>query len=106
MSELIGDCRLVPCKEQHLHPKTGEPPDYHWRAADGTYEPRWRRKKPMLAPTEVLYSTKEATQILGCCEATIRNMMKDGRLKFTKVKRRIKFRANWLRDAMDTPISR
>lgn len=104
MSDLRGDCRLVPCPVQHLHPRTGEPPDYHFRRTDGTYEPRWKRRKPMLKSEELLYSREEAAAVMNVSRRTISNMVRNGLLQSMRLgsspRSPMRFRANWLRDAM------
>jgi excisionase family DNA binding protein len=103
MTLLMGDCRLVPCEHQHLHPITGLPPDYHYRLPDGTYEPRWKNKKKRIDPLAMWLSPKEAAVVIGVTKETVREWIKKGKLKSVSVSTRRKIHASWIAEVMQVP---
>lgn len=80
---LEGTCRFAGCKVQHLHKVTGVPPDYHWKANDGTPLPRWEEpsyRRRGHDPSLWYYRIGEIAEITGCCWNTIRRWIGDGHL--------------------------
>lgn len=82
--ELEGTCRTAGCKEQHRHPITGVPPDYHWVRNGGEKCPRWRGsayRKPGADSREWFYRTAEVATACGVTQSTVRTWFKKGLLK-------------------------
>lgn len=65
-------CRFDRCGEDHRHPITGAPPDYHYTFASGVMAPRWRNPfKNAADKSDWLYSTKELALMCGVCLRTV-----------------------------------
>lgn len=74
-ASLEGTCQFAGCQVQHLHPVTGVPPDYHWRASDGTPLPRWREpsfRRRAIDPKDWWYRLGEIARTTGVSTQTVR----------------------------------
>lgn len=83
---MIGSCATAGCKTQHLHPVTGEPPDYHF-IIGGPYEPRPRWKNPYKGlpnPKDWWYSIAEVAKMIGRHPTTVREYVRQGLLQAYK----------------------
>lgn len=77
-AHLNSACRLAGCSENHLHPITGDPPDYHWHHTNGKAYPRWRdpyKGKP--DPKDWYYRVAEIAEIARVTEWTVRRWIKE-----------------------------
>jgi len=83
---LVGTCATAGCKEQHLHPITGDPPDWHF-VVGVTIEPRWRPNvyKRAPKPGDRWYRPREIAAIAGGVDVeTVRRWVRDHGLPASK----------------------
>jgi hypothetical protein len=79
-----GHCKWTHCGEQHLHPITGQPPDYHF-LRNGIHEPRW--KNPYKHGTDPMlwwYRPTEIARTCGVSMSTVRQWLSAGKLKYSQ----------------------
>ncbi len=73
-------CAMDGCPEEHRHPITGEPPDYHWKGR-GRHEPRWRNPyKRAPDKQDWWYTASEIAKVLHLTVKTVRAMVSRGAL--------------------------
>lgn len=76
-------CAFQGCPEEHVHPKLGTPPDYHW-LGNGYPEPRWRKvpagRLAIQDAADVWYSVTEIAAAWGVSPFTVRAACRTGRL--------------------------
>ncbi len=86
MASLEGSCRWAGCTEQHRHPVTGAPPDYHY-VIGITKEPRWREpsyRRRSKDPRQWWYRVREIAAALHVNVQTVQRYIRDGHLKATQ----------------------
>lgn len=84
-ASLVGDCRFWQCKEQHLHPVTGDPPSYHFVDGEGVPQPRWPDALRRGAdPLDWWYRLGEVAKTCGVHINTVRRWVRERGLKATR----------------------
>lgn len=83
MADLQGSCRWAGCTEQHLHPVTGVPPDYHF-VVGCTKKPVWSEpsyRRRARDRRDWWYRVEEVAAACTVAPGTVRGWIKSGQLK-------------------------